>query len=129
MVAGLRSESMVQESISIYKVLLQLERRPLYFLVNTVVPIIFMGILNILVFLQPAESGERISYAVTVLLATAVFLTLIGDNMPKSSKPMSIVCYFLLSELSLSAFICITAILNLRLFFKPRRKPNNLQAA
>jgi hypothetical protein len=32
-----------------------------------------MSILNVFVFLLPADSGERVGYAITVLLAIAVF--------------------------------------------------------
>ncbi|KAL3843127.1 hypothetical protein ACJMK2_021079 [Sinanodonta woodiana] len=102
---------------------IKMKRRPTFFLVNVILPIIFMGFLNILVFLLPAESGERISFAITVLLAIAVFLTLVGDNLPKTSKPMSLICYLLLVNLSLSTFICIITILNLRLYHKPESKP------
>ncbi|KAK3602107.1 hypothetical protein CHS0354_030456 [Potamilus streckersoni] len=102
---------------------IKMKRRPTFFLVNVILPIIFLGLLNILVFLLPAESGERISFAITVLLSIAVFLTLVGDNLPKTSKPMSMICYFLLVNLSLSTIICITTILNLRFYHKPEWKP------
>ncbi|KAL3843126.1 hypothetical protein ACJMK2_021078 [Sinanodonta woodiana] len=102
---------------------IKMKRRPTFFLVNVILPIIFMGLLNIMVFLLPAESGERISFAITVLLAIAVFLTLVGDNLPKTSQPMSMICYFLLVNLSLSTFICIVTILNLQLYHKPESKP------
>ncbi|KAL3843079.1 hypothetical protein ACJMK2_021034 [Sinanodonta woodiana] len=78
---------------------IKMKRRPTFFLVN------------------------RISFAITVLLAIAVFLTLVGDNLPKTSKPMSLICYLLLVNLSLSTFICIITILNLRLYHKPESKP------
>ncbi|KAL3843077.1 hypothetical protein ACJMK2_021077 [Sinanodonta woodiana] len=111
------------DTLSLIQFNIKMKRRPTFFLVNVILPIIFMGLLNILVFLLPAESGERISFAITVLLAFTVFLTLVGDNLPKTSQPMSMICYFLLVNLSLSTFICIATILNLRLFHKPESKP------
>ena len=93
-------------------------RRPTFFLVNVILPIIFMGFLNVLVFVLPVQSGERISYAITVLLAIAVFLTLVGDNMPKTSEPMSSLCFFLLANLVLSAVICLGTIFNMMLYYR-----------
>ena len=95
-----------------------LERKPAFLIVNILLPIIFMSVLNIFVFAVPAESGERVSYAVTVLLSLAVFLTLVGDNLPKTSNPMSILSYYLLTVLVLSVLICFFTILNLHIYFK-----------
>lgn len=97
---------------------IKIKRRPTFFLVNVILPIIFMGILNVLVFVLPVQSGERISYAITVLLAIAVFLTLVGDNMPKTSEPMSTLCYFLITNLVLSSVICLAAIFSLMLYYR-----------
>ncbi|KAK3602110.1 hypothetical protein CHS0354_030459 [Potamilus streckersoni] len=109
--------------LSYIEFIIKMKRRPRFILVNVLLPIIFMGILNIMVFILPAESGERVSFCITVLLAFAVFLTIVGDNLPKTSKPMPMICYFLLVNLSLSTFISIMTILNLRLYHKPESKP------
>ncbi|XP_045174364.2 neuronal acetylcholine receptor subunit alpha-6-like [Mercenaria mercenaria] len=101
-----------------YIVELELTRRPTFVIVNVILPILFMGLLNVLVFFLPTKSGERVSFAMTVLLAIAVFLTLVGDNMPKTSQPMSTICYFLLTNLVLSSLIMIVTILNLNLYHR-----------
>jgi hypothetical protein len=76
-----------------------------------------------LVFILPVESGERVSYAITVLLSIAVFLTLVGDNIPKSSKPMSLFSYYLMSNLILSTVIMFTTIANLKVYHQHVDKP------
>ncbi|XP_045177362.2 neuronal acetylcholine receptor subunit alpha-2-like [Mercenaria mercenaria] len=101
-----------------YIVKLELRRRPTFVIVNVILPILFMGLLNVLVFFLPASSGERVSFAMTVLLALAVFLTLVGDNMPKTSQPMSTICYFLLTNLVLSSLIMVVTIFNLNLYHR-----------
>ena len=53
-------------------------------------PIILSSILVTLVFLVPVESGEKLSYILTVLLTIAVFLTIIGDTLPAISLTTSI---------------------------------------
>ena len=92
------------------------ERKPLFVVINILSPIIFLSFMNVLLFMIPIESGERISFCITVLLAIAVFLTLVGDNLPKTSNPMSILSYYLLSVLILSVCITLLNILSLRLF-------------
>ena len=103
---------------SVFVLEFTVDRKPTFLIVNTILPILFMSGLNILVFLLPVESGERVSYAITVLLAIAVFLTMVGDSLPKVSTPMSVLSVYLLSVLILSAVICLSTIVNLHIYFK-----------
>lgn len=96
---------------------LYLERKPRFVLVNVILPIVFMTFLNAMGFLIPTECGERISYSLTMLLAITVFLTLVGDNLPKTSSPMSIFSYYLLTILIISIFITLATIYSLRLYY------------
>ena len=82
-----------------------------------------MSVLNVLVFALPPQSGERVSYSITVLLAIAVFLTMISDNLPRTSTPMSLMSYFLMVNLLNSALICVIAIFNMCVSFKESSKP------
>ncbi|XP_052785165.1 neuronal acetylcholine receptor subunit alpha-7-like [Mya arenaria] len=94
-----------------------IRRKPKFVIVNVILPLMFMSVLNICVFLIPTESGERISYCLTVLLAIAVFLTLVGDSLPKNAEPMSYYSFYLLSVLVISATITVFTILNLRMYY------------
>ena len=107
-----------------------LKRKPKFTVVNVILPIIFMAAINILVFVLPAESGERVGFSVTMLLALAVFLTLVGDNLPKTSKPTPILGDYLIAILVLSVMMIIMAIINLRFYYKPAdtAPPKCLQA-
>ena len=100
-----------------------LKRKPLFLVINVLLPIIFTAFINLFTFLLPAESGERISYAVTCLLAIAIFLTLVSDNLPKTSEPMSIMCYYLMIVLIIATIICLATILNLKVYFADEKKP------
>jgi len=81
-----------------------------------VIPIIILGLLNGLVFLLPADSGERVGYAVTAFLTFAVFLTMVSENLPKASQPMSLLCYFLTLMLVMSALSTVITIMTLRVY-------------
>ena len=53
-------------------------------------PIVLNSILMNAVFALPIESGEKMSYCLTVLLSYVVFLTWITENLPPVSTDTSI---------------------------------------
>lgn len=67
-----------------------LRRRPMFHALNTILPVVLMAFLIPMVYRLPVDSGEKIGYSLTVLLAYAVYLTLISDNIPSTSVS---VCY------------------------------------
>ncbi|XP_060074445.1 acetylcholine receptor subunit beta-like [Ylistrum balloti] len=98
---------------------LEFKRRPMFHIVNILVPITVLGILNVLVFLLPADSGERVGFSITVLLAMSVFLTIIADSLPSTSQPsIPRMSYLLLADLVIGTMITICTILVLRLHHK-----------
>ncbi|KAH3851023.1 hypothetical protein DPMN_093500 [Dreissena polymorpha] len=99
-----------------------LERKPRFAIVNVILPLIIMSALNILVFLIPTECGERISFCLTVLLSIAVFLTLVGDNLPKNSNPMSLFSYYLVSVLVISVAITLAVICSLHVYHRSEKQ-------
>ncbi|VDI63291.1 Hypothetical predicted protein [Mytilus galloprovincialis] len=68
-------------------VILNIKREPLYYNILVFTPIAVLALLNPLVFLLPQNSGERISYGMTILLSFVVFLTLASDKIPATSNP------------------------------------------
>ncbi|XP_021357670.1 uncharacterized protein LOC110453148 [Mizuhopecten yessoensis] len=87
---------------------------------NTLVPTCIIGLLNVLVFLIPAESGERVSFSITVLFAMAVFMTIVTDSLPSNSEPNGPrLCYLLSIDLDINALVTVCAILGMRLYHKP----------
>ena len=94
----------------------RLERKPQYMIINILLPILFLNLLNVLVFLLPAESGERVSYSITVLLSIAVFMTIVSDTLPTTSEPLPLISYTLLGSFSVSSVTTVITVLNLRLF-------------
>ena len=96
----------------------RLRRKPQYIIVNVVLPVLFLCILNVLVFFLPPESGERVSYTITVLLSIAVFMTIVSDTLPKTSEPLPLISYLLMISLIISSMIAVITIFNLRLYHK-----------
>jgi len=66
-----------------------IRRKPDYYNLNIIIPTFATATLIILTLLVPWNSGERISFAVTVLLSIIVFLLIVSENLPKTdSKPL-----------------------------------------
>ena len=103
--------------ISVIEFNINFIRRSEFFVVNVIAPISCLSFLNCLSFAVPVQSGERLSYSVTLLLSFAVFMTLVSDNIPKTSAPISLLCYFLVSLFSGSVMIMICGMLNMRVFY------------
>lgn len=74
---------------------IKLRRKPAYYITGVILPVILVAFLQILVFLLPVDSGEKLGFSITVLLALAVLLTLITDSMPSSAIHISYLCKYL----------------------------------
>ena len=64
---------------------IELQRKPFYYVMNVVIPTVVLAILSTLTFLIPADSGEKLSMGVSVLLAFTVFMLILSDNIPQTS--------------------------------------------
>lgn len=93
---------------------IHMERKSSYMILNILLPVLFLSLLNALVFLLLPESGERIGYCVTTLLAIAVYMTIIADVLPQTSDPVPLISYKLVADLITSAVIVFVTILNMR---------------
>ena len=70
-------------------------RKYSYYLLNMLLPVLFLNALGIFVFILPAESGEKISYSLTILLSLSVVMTLVSDNIPPTSTHTCLLSKFL----------------------------------
>lgn len=65
---------------------LLLRRRASFYIFNLLLPCIMVSFLAPLGFYLPADSGEKVSLGVTVLLALTVFQLLVAESMPPSES-------------------------------------------
>lgn len=64
----------------------KLERIPKYYEINIITPFFILSFMSLILLLIPLNSGERISFGITLFLSIFVFLLLISDIMPKSDE-------------------------------------------
>ena len=115
--------TVTDRGVQAFKVTLSMVRRPTFVALIILAPIMILSFLNMLVFFIPADSGERISFTITLLLSQTVFLTIVSDSIPHTSNPLAILCYFIGLQVLLSAIICVVTILNLNLYHKDPEDP------
>ena len=94
-----------------------LTRRSTYFVIVMAAPILLLGIINGFAFLMPIDHG-RVGFAMTVYLTFSVFLTIIGDNLPKTSNPLSTLSIYIVILMSFSGVITVISIFTVRQHLK-----------
>ncbi|XP_061195213.1 neuronal acetylcholine receptor subunit alpha-6-like [Saccostrea echinata] len=103
--------------------IVHLKRKSLYYIMNVFLPIIFLGILSPVVFIIPADAGEKMGYAVTIFLTFVVFLTIVSSNLPVNSDSVSYMGVYLIIKLLFGALIIVITSIQLRINHrKPERE-------
>lgn len=72
---------------------IELKRRHLFHILNTVFPVFLVGMLIPFVY-QLKEVSDRIAYSLTVLLSYAVYLSMIAANVPSTSVSVCYLCKY-----------------------------------
>ena len=91
------------------------DRRSEFILLHKVMPLLLLVISNIFVHLVPLTSGERISYAVTVLLAFVFWQAIVTEGLPQNSAKISLVSCFMSICMSFSAVSTVLSVILCRL--------------
>nr|ACI88788.1 acetylcholine receptor alpha-9/10 [Platynereis dumerilii] len=97
---------------------LKLKRLPLFYMYNLVFPCCLLIIIGGLVFFLPPESGERVSLAVTLLLAMTVFMLVIMENIPETSETVPSLQEFIGGTIVLLTIATIISIIIVNFYHK-----------
>ncbi|XP_041375079.1 acetylcholine receptor subunit alpha-like 1 [Gigantopelta aegis] len=87
-----------------------LRRRTLFYTLNLIMPCISISCLTVLVFYLPADSAEKITLCISILLALTMFFLLLSDITPPTSLVIPLIGKYLLFVLivvSLSIFLTV----------------------
>lgn len=109
------------KSVETLKIEIKLQRKWRYQIIK-ISPIFLLDFLQIFVFYLHHDSGERVTFSVTVLLTEVVFLTLIQEELPEDSVPdISYLVYKQLADMVASFFVMI-AILQAGIFYNKGKR-------
>lgn len=93
---------------------LVMRRRTLYYGLNLLIPCVLISTLALLVFLLPADSGEKISLGITVLLSLTVFMLLVAEIMPATSDSVPLIAQYFATTMVIVGLSVIATVLVLQ---------------
>ncbi|XP_067667254.1 neuronal acetylcholine receptor subunit alpha-10-like [Haliotis asinina] len=95
-----------------------LQRRPTFFMVTFFFPCFLICSMSILGFFLPPASGEKVGLEVALLLSLTVFQFFTLDTLPPNSKPLPLMCIYLVLIMLLASASCVLAVVVLRVHLK-----------
>ncbi|KAL9951243.1 hypothetical protein ACROYT_G043869 [Oculina patagonica] len=103
---------------------LQMKRKSLYYMFYLAIPSVTLTVLALSSFLIHVESGERIGFVTTILLAMIVFLLVIPSYLPVTSDGLPILGVNLQITMIIIALVLFANIFVLRVYFMEGTPPN-----
>ncbi|XP_053546032.1 5-hydroxytryptamine receptor 3A-like [Bombina bombina] len=94
-----------EDSFAEMKFHVVIKRRPLFYAVNLLLPSMFLMVMDIIGFYLPPDSGERVSFKITLLLGYSVFLIIVSDTLPATAIGTPLIGKFKPSTLHIIPFI------------------------
>ena len=96
---------------SILSLSCEVQRKTMFYSVCLVVPLVMTSIMNTLVFLVPLQSGEKVSFLVSIFVSTSVFTSFFTNVMPRGLDSMPKTMKLLLGVIVESLLILLATLL------------------
>nr|XP_056716818.1 LOW QUALITY PROTEIN: 5-hydroxytryptamine receptor 3A-like [Euleptes europaea] len=119
-----RVEDTSSESYAEMKFFVVIRRRPLFYAVSLLLPSIFLMVMDIVGFYLPPDSGERVSFKITLLLGYSVFLIIVSDTLPATAIGTPLIGVYFVVCMALLVISLTETILIVRLVHKQDLQPH-----
>ncbi|XP_017291460.1 5-hydroxytryptamine receptor 3A [Kryptolebias marmoratus] len=112
----------VEQDVIIYTIFMK--RRAKLYIINFLLPILFLLFLDLASFLVPDRGGEKLSFKVTVLLAVTVMQLILNDILPSSSDKTPLIEVYCFGIFALMMLSLLETIVMMYLMEKESACPN-----
>ncbi|XP_067653016.1 neuronal acetylcholine receptor subunit alpha-3-like [Haliotis asinina] len=100
-----------------------MKRLPSYHGINLILPVLINSILVAFVFRLSPQSGEKMGFTLTVLLAYTVILTILADAVPSTSVYTSVLEVYVSAVLLMSTVATVLSVYSQVIYFRPATCP------
>ncbi|XP_066578427.1 acetylcholine receptor subunit epsilon [Amia ocellicauda] len=99
-----------------------IQRKPLFYIINIIVPCVLISSLVVLAYFLPAQAGgQKLTVSISVLLAQTVFLFLIAQKIPETSLSTPLIGKYLIFVMFVATLIVTNCVIVLNISL---RSPN-----
>ncbi|KAM4605285.1 acetylcholine receptor subunit gamma [Polymixia lowei] len=99
-----------------------IQRKPLFYIINIIVPCVLFSSLCLLVYFLPAKAGgQKCTMSIATLLGQTVFLFLIAKKVPETSKAVPLIAKYLMFVMSVTTMVVMNCVIVLNVSL---RTPN-----
>ncbi|XP_072013846.1 neuronal acetylcholine receptor subunit alpha-6-like [Amphiura filiformis] len=95
-----------------------LHRNPLFYVITLVIPCVLISLMTVLVFYLPSDAQEKITLSISVLLALIVFLLLIPDLIPPTSKTIPLIGQYMLFTMGMCSLSIVATVVTINWHFR-----------
>ncbi|XP_051797433.1 5-hydroxytryptamine receptor 3A-like [Acanthochromis polyacanthus] len=88
-----------------------LERKPLLYVVNFIIPLSYLLVLDLASFFISQSSGEKLSFKVTILLSISVLLLILQDMLPSTEDSLPWIAIYCVAIFALVGISVLEAML------------------
>ena len=95
---------------------IHIRRKTLFYFNNLIVPCFLITSLGLLTFVLPPATGERVTLVITTLLAMTVFMLMIAEKTPTTSKSTPLIGKFFIASMVIIGLSLIATCIVLNLY-------------
>uniref|UniRef100_A0A7I5E6A2 Neurotransmitter-gated ion-channel ligand binding domain protein n=1 Tax=Haemonchus contortus TaxID=6289 RepID=A0A7I5E6A2_HAECO len=97
---------------------IRIRRKTLFYTVILIMPTVLMAFLSMMVFYLPCEASEKITLAISILLALVVFLLLVSKILPPTSSTIPLMAKYLLMTFIMNMITIMVTVAIINVYFR-----------
>ncbi|VDM63562.1 unnamed protein product [Angiostrongylus costaricensis] len=94
------------------------DKKTLFYTVILIMPTVLMAFLSMMVFYLPCEASEKITLAISILLALVVFLLLVSKILPPTSSTIPLMAKYLLLTFVMNMVTIMVTVVIINVYFR-----------